>query len=122
MKNNRPLNDFTWLCSLDKMKGLDLSDTYLNNKAALQFVKSIAGTEREKSCDILKSVNVFSFMMDDTTEISGDEQEAMYIRVCKDGTITERFPRIGTPLSTCSKYLFDFVVDMFKFNNIDTGM
>ena len=35
MKNNRPLIDFTWLCHLDMAKGLDICQTYLNNKAAL---------------------------------------------------------------------------------------
>ena len=38
IKNNRPLSDYKWLCSMDKMKGLDIGDTYLNDKAAFNFI------------------------------------------------------------------------------------
>jgi hypothetical protein len=38
-KNNRPLTDFIWLCQLDKVKGLDIADTYMNEKAATNFIK-----------------------------------------------------------------------------------
>lgn len=52
-KKNRPLSDYTWLCTIDKAKDLDIGETYINEKAALVFVSSIAGTERDKTVNML---------------------------------------------------------------------
>ncbi|XP_052286975.1 zinc finger protein 862-like [Dreissena polymorpha] len=58
-------------------------------------------------------------MMDGSTDISGDEQEAVFVRVCNRGHVTERFLTIGTPTSTSSEHLFDFVINHFEEYNID---
>ena len=38
----RPFSDYEWMCALDKTKGLDIGQTYLNVKSCLVFVKAIA--------------------------------------------------------------------------------
>jgi len=38
------------------------------------------------------------------------------------GEINERFLRIGTPTSTCSKDLEEFVLKMLESNKIDKGI
>jgi hypothetical protein len=43
--------------------------------------------------------------MDGANDISGDEQESIYIRFSNKGVIAERFLHIGTPNSTCSQDL-----------------
>jgi hypothetical protein len=50
----------------------------LNSKAAMKFVYAIAQSERKKTIARLNS-SIFSVMMDGSTDISGDEQEAVYI-------------------------------------------
>ena len=81
------------------------------------FIGCIAAGETEKTIKLLNEAPFFSFKMDGSTDISGDEQETMYVRSSMKGIVTERFIFIGTPVSTCSKDLFDFVVDTFdKFN------
>jgi hypothetical protein len=45
------------LCRLDKMKGLDVGESYLNDKAAASFVQSIANVTQEdvvsnKQCEL----------------------------------------------------------------------
>ena len=77
MKHNRPISDYmyTWLCELDKAKGSDIGQTYLNNKASLEFIKSISNHETEKSKEMLEQSHFFSIMMDGSTDISGDEQK-----------------------------------------------
>lgn len=123
MKHDRPLSDYKWLCSLDQMKGLDTGNTYINDKAALKFVQSIAKVESEKkTVDIVKKVHFFSFMMDGSTDISGDEQEAVYLRLSIDGEVVKRFLGLGTPRSTCSQNLKDFVLNMFGNLGIDRGI
>lgn len=58
--------------------------------------------------------------MDGTTDISGDEQETIYVRSSLKGSVTERFLSIGTPVSTCSSDLYEFVVETFKQFSINT--
>jgi len=105
-KNNRPLTDFIWLCQLDKVKGLDIAETCMNEKAATNFIKYIGISEREQTISLLEKSLFFSFLMDGATDISGDEQESIYIRFSNKGVITERFLHIGTPNSTCSQDLY----------------
>ena len=122
IKNNRPLSDYKWLCSLDKVKGLDIGDTYLSDKAAFNFISSIAEAEKQKTKLLIETSPFFSFLLDGTTDISGDEQEAMYIRLSSKGKIIERFLGIGTPKSTSSKHLEEFItVAMFDSFGIDKG-
>lgn len=120
-KNNRPLSDYTWLCEIDKAKGIEIGQTYLNSKAALDFLSSIAGAEHEETRKIMCDTKFFSFMMDGSTDISGDEQEVLYLRTSFKGQINERFLKIGTPESTCSKDLFEFCSKSFEEYNIDMG-
>ena len=121
-KQNMPLSDYQWLCDIDKAKGLDVGDTYLNQKAALKFLNCIADTEQDRTKDILNDAKFFSFLMDGSTDISGDEQEAIYLRVANKGRVTERFLAIGTPTSTRSRDLLEFVTNTFESHNIDTGL
>ena len=70
VKHNRPLRDYVWLCDLDKTKGVDIGDTYINEKAALEFMSCIAEKEKNDTKQLLGSCPFFSFMMDGTTDIS----------------------------------------------------
>ena len=47
---------------------------------------------------------------------------AIYIGFSPRGEINERFLRIGTPTSTCSKDLEEFVLKMLENNKIDKGI
>jgi ribosomal protein L5 len=51
-------------------------------------------------------------MMDGSTDLSGDEQEAVYVRISVKGFIIERFLGIGSPKSTTSKHLEELVITM----------
>lgn len=90
----------------------------MNEKAALVFISSIAGTERDRTVDRLQKAPFFSYMMDGSTDISGDEQETIFVRYSMKGIVTERFLFIGSPVSTCSKDLYEFVVKTFDQFNI----
>ena len=118
IKNNKSLRDYSWLCQLDITKGIDIGETYLNSKAAMKFVYAIAESERKKTITMLDS-GIFSVMMDGSTDISGDEQEAVYIRFPKQGRVVEKFLGIGTPSSTTAKHLQEFIVKMLDSYNID---
>lgn len=121
-KKNRPLSDYVWLCEVDKAKGLEIGQTYINEKAPLKFIQSIAEVETAKTATILKQSNFFSFIMDGSTDISGDEQESVYIQCSHRGKVTERFLHIGSPPSTCSKDLYQYLIQIFESNGIDRSM
>jgi hypothetical protein len=70
-KQNRPISDYKWLCKVDQAKKLDIGNTYVNDKAAVDFISCIAQCEKEKTVHILNDSSFFSFMMDGTTDISG---------------------------------------------------
>ena len=118
-KQNRPLTDYTWLAKLDKAKGLEIGHTYLNEKGALRFIECIADTTRKSIHDLLKAAPFFSFVMDGSTDISGDEQESMYVRTVLNGKIYMKFLAIGTPASTCSNDLYEHVLATFKETGVD---
>ena len=120
-KQNRPMSDYNWLCDLDAAKGVDIGETYKNGQAALKFINCIADTEKEATSALVKNSRFFSFLMDGSTDISGDEQETIYIRTARKGVISERFLAIGTPESTCSKDLFNFVKENLEAFDLDTG-
>ena len=121
VKNNRPLHDYVWLNKLDAAKGINVGQTYNNEKASLTFTKCIAEAERNEMREYLDSVNFFSIMMDGSTDISGDEQEAIYLRMAKDGKVTEKFLALGSPKSTCASDLKDFLLDTLDTYGVDKG-
>ncbi|KAK3088160.1 hypothetical protein FSP39_015511 [Pinctada imbricata] len=86
-KHGKSFLDFNFICSLDKVKGLDVGSTYCNDKAARCFVASIAYTERMKIIDKIRDAKFFSFSCDGTTDFTGEDLECFYIRICSKGTI-----------------------------------
>lgn len=61
-------------------------------------------------------------MMDGSTDLSGDEQEVIYLRVSTKGQVVDRFLGIGSPESTTAKDLEQFAISMFSSYGIDTGI
>ena len=61
-------------------------------------------------------------MMDGSTDISGDEQEAVYIRFSDHGKVVVKFLGIGTHRNTTAKHLQEFIVKMLDSYNIDKCM
>ena len=61
-------------------------------------------------------------MMDGSTDISGDEQETLYVRLACKGQIKETYLCIGTPNSTAAEDLKTFVLEKVYENGIDKGL
>ena len=122
-KQNRPMSDFIWMSQLDAVKNPDLNfgSTYMNSKACHKFISCLAGVECEKTTNLLDEARFFSFVMDGSTDISGDEQETIYLRTTHRGKITMRFLSIGSPKSTSASDLYDHVRHTLKASNISEG-
>ncbi|KAK3094070.1 hypothetical protein FSP39_023772 [Pinctada imbricata] len=87
VKNNRPLSDFTWLCDLDEMKGLDLGKTYRNKGYANTFIDCIAELEFKKVCEVIERANFLCIIGDGSTDSRIKEQEMWFVRTCVEGKI-----------------------------------
>jgi hypothetical protein len=42
VQHSRPLGDYVWMCELDEMKGVQLGNTYRNQKSANVFIHNVA--------------------------------------------------------------------------------
>lgn len=71
---------------------------------------------------MIRKVQFFSFMIDSSTDISGDDQEALYLRLSINGQVVERFWGLVTPRSTCSQDRKEFGLNMFGNLGIDRGI
>lgn len=120
-KQGRPITDYSWLCKLDKAKQIDIGSTYISEKAAVDFIFFIAGRERKKIVELVNGARFFSFIMDGSTDISGTEQESVYVRVSTNGRVEERFLGIGAPISSSSKDLYCFINSLFDNLGIQKG-
>ena len=69
--------------------------------------------------NLCEKANFLSFMMDGSTDIAGDEQETIYVRTTINGKVYTKFLCIGSPQSTCSSDLYEYVLQTFKNLAID---
>jgi hypothetical protein len=122
VKNHRPLSDFMWLKDLDRVKGLDVSDTYNNHQAVVCFLEHISDVEKEKLVSMFEAVKYFSLTMDGSTDDSVTEQETIFLRWCSMGKIETRFLCFCEPNSTCSEDLYKFVLDKVEENGLLTHL
>ena len=91
-KKGRPYTDYVWICLLDKLKGVDIGDTYLNDKAAAVFMHHIAEVAREELVESVNSSQFISLICDGSTDSAVLEQEIIYVRyVDSHGHIMVKF-------------------------------
>ena len=86
-------HDFKWMCELDKQKGVDIGNTYLNALYGIQFLVSIAEVTREKIEEDLQRAKFISIRADDSTDVSSSENEVVYIHFSVQGVVQCYFGR-----------------------------
>ena len=73
------------------------------------MLDSLAAAEREKTKDLLGGTKFISLTCDGTTDVTGREQECLYLRFSTEGQITQRFLCFGTPSDTTAGGIFSFI-------------
>ena len=68
---------------------------------------------------MLKSAKCFSLTIDGATDVSGIEQESLYIHVCHKGEKVKRFLEFISSYSTSSEDIHQAVLESFKCNDIE---
>lgn len=84
-KENYAFEDFPMLCALQKKNGIKLNDTYLNGKAAKQFVGYIAESLRAEIKNELKDAKFFTLIADGSTDKSSMPSEIIYLNYLHGG-------------------------------------
>ncbi|XP_076079341.1 zinc finger protein 862-like [Mytilus galloprovincialis] len=102
------------LCQLDKAKGLDVGETYLNDKKAREFVHHIANVSRSQVNELLDASKFISVTCDGTSDFMGDEYESLYVRTSISGKVTDSFFCLGTAESACALDIFSFIKSTFE--------
>jgi hypothetical protein len=64
---------YTVLYQLDKAKGLDIGNTYVNDKKAKEFVHHISNVSRKETLQLLANSKYISVTCDGTNDFMGEE-------------------------------------------------
>lgn len=84
-KNARPFTDFEWHCKLDKMKNVDIGDSYQTDKACKDFTSCIAKARLQQLISEIANARCFSLICDESTDTSIKEQLIIYTMHCING-------------------------------------
>ena len=90
-KQARPFTDYTWMCTLDKKKGLKIGKTYNNRKQAQKFIGYIADVERQKLRDQFHEAKYLTLTSDGSTDSSIIEEEIIYARYAMKAEVHVHF-------------------------------
>ena len=112
---NRPYRDYVWKCDLDRAKGLDIGETYINDQACAVFVDNIRYVVHKREMADLAKGKFYSITMDGSTDAATVEQEIIYIRFASVGTITTKFIRIVEPQNTTGEVLASVLEDTVTY-------
>ena len=121
-KQGRPISDYTWLCNVTEANGTEIGQTYRNSKAAVVFLSYISGAEKDKTVEMIRSAQHYSLLIDGSTDLSGDEQESVFVRTSHNGKVSERFLAMGSPESTTAEHLKEFVDTIVSDYGLEKGL
>jgi hypothetical protein len=79
-KNSRPLRDFNWMATLDEKKGIQVGETYRNDKSCKSFITAISSIEQENIRKELDKHKFLTIISDGSTDVSVVENEIIYCR------------------------------------------
>ena len=90
-RHSRPYTDFVWMCTLDDLKGVQIGNTYRNDKLCATFIHHIAQAQRDEIKQMVAEAKFVSLICDGSTDNSHTEAELAYVRYCHQGSINVHF-------------------------------
>lgn len=119
-KQELPFSLFPEIAQLEKRHGVQLGETYLNDKKCQEFCQCIADTFKEDLNLELKSTNYVSVMVDESTDISVKEKLLVYVRfIGNDGTVKTKFVALKDLTNTTAKGILDTLLKILSDYGID---
>ena len=90
-RHSRPYRDFVWMCTLDNVKGVQIGNTYRNDKQCATFIHHIAQAQRDEIKEMVTEAKFVSLICDGSTDNSHTKAELAYVRYCHQGSINVHF-------------------------------
>lgn len=119
-KQELPFSLFPEIAQLEKRHGVQLGETYLNDKKCQEFSQCIADTFKEDLNLELKSTNYISVMVDESTDISIKEKLLVYVRfIGNDGTVKTKFVALKDLTNATAKGILDTLLKILSDYGID---
>ena len=72
---------------LDEIKGVDIGETYRNEKQVVSFAHYIAKTEKQKLVDQINESKYISVIYGGFTDTAAIKEEIVYVRTCNKGKL-----------------------------------
>lgn len=86
-----PFTTYENLCGLEMKHGVDLGQTYRNDKACKNFVLTISENVKCDLTDLLTSCRFIGVMADGVTDVGTREVEDVYVRFLENGEASNKF-------------------------------
>lgn len=86
-----PFTTYENLCGLEIKHGVDLGQTYRNDKACKNFVLTISENVKCDLTELLTSCRFIGVMADDVTDVGTREVEDVYVRFLENGEASNKF-------------------------------
>ena len=90
-RHSRPYTDFVWMCTLDDMKGVQIGNTYRNDKQCAMFIHHIAQAHRDEIKEMVAEAKFVSLICNGSTDNTHTEAELAHVRYCHQGSIKVHF-------------------------------
>ena len=81
IKKRRPFTDFICMYELDEIKGVDIGETYRNEKQVVNFAHYIAKTEKQKLVDQINESKYISVICDGCTDTAAIEIKTSFLAI-----------------------------------------
>jgi hypothetical protein len=101
---NRSFTDFVWMMELNRKNGLDVGNTYINDKSASTFIHFISESERIKIREEVGKAKFISLISDGSTNCSIKEQEILYLRYAISGVVHNKFIGVQCGKGRCKPH------------------
>ena len=77
-------------CQLEKKHGVDIGQSYLNERSCREFIHYIAEAKRMKLVEEVNSANFFSVLLDGATDLGNNDNEVALVVWCEISASDER--------------------------------
>lgn len=118
VKKCRPVSDFQWMCQVDVKKGVDIGQTYRNDKSCKEFIVAMAEVVRKDIEDDLREAKFVSIMSDGSTDVSTIENEICYVHFAVRGRTQCLFLGLIPCEVADAKGIFDALLRSLKFDRL----
>ena len=114
-KQERPYADYPSLLELQNKNGVQkIGKSYLNDRAAAQFIHSIAETMKSNLSKDLANCRYYSVLNDGSTDSSTTEQELVYILYIDNGTPMVKYFSVESPKNANAEGIKDSINESFR--------